>query len=409
MPEDCPCAFRVHFEDIRPIEIEVATLAKIPQPVDRLVIHQIDLARPSPGGIDTCLRGIAKYAPADLTLAFVGVDSGAGPSTRRLGKWETYDYVDRQVWFLPVAKIDPGNQKRLVPHSLRLAWGAMRFFSQIPKAAAVQAHRMDIGFLATLVRKPLVYMVHTQQGGLTGKTSDSFWRFASALHELLEKTVVGRASDVVVFNEEYSGTVRTWNSAARFSPTWWDPDLIRASEERVEDMICWVGRLEVPKDPELAISVFEELKRLAPDRSWSLAMLGSGTLLSKLKESLALLPANVRRAVRILGRVEPGDVAKIMGQSRVFLMTSHAGYEGYPRVLVEALASGLPSVVTSGSDTGGIVQDGTNGFVTSRDPSAIARAICLATQLKPEDAAESVRQLSAPAVVREVMTLGARQ
>lgn len=265
---------------------------------------------------------------------------------------------------------------------------------------------MDIALLATmLTRKPLVYMVHTQQGGLTGKTSDSFWRFASSLHESLEKLVVRRASDVVVFNEEYSSTVQSWNDAARFSPTWWDPALVRKFGERRSYKVCWVGRLEVPKDPELAVAVIDELYRQLPQHDWSLSILGSGTLSGLLEKKLDSLPPAVRSKVELLGRVEPDEVARIMSQSTTFLMTSHPGYEGYPRVLVEALASGLPAVVTEGSDTGGIVKDNINGFVTGRDPSDIALAISRAVKLRPEDARDSVDHLAAPAVVSDVMVL----
>src|SRR5690606_2209659 len=62
-------------------------------------------------------------------------------------------------------------------------------------------------------------------------------------------------------------------------------------------------------------------------------------------------------------------------RSGVFLMTSHPGYEGFPRVLVEAMATGLPAVVTEGSDTGGLVQEGVSGFVRGRDPAGLAAAI----------------------------------
>ena len=113
------------------------------------------------------------------------------------------------------------------------------------------------------------------------------------------------------------------------------------------------ARLEIPKDPELAIRSFAALVADDPDAPWTLEMIGSGTLLPVLQAQIAALPPDVARRITLRGRLGPADLAEARGRSGVFLMTSHSGYEGFPRVLVEAMATGLPAVVTDGSDTGG--------------------------------------------------------
>ena len=99
-------------------------------------------------------------------------------------------------------------------------------------------------------------------------------------------------------------------------------------------------------------------------------MIGSGTLLPVLQAQIAALPPDVARRITLRGRLGPADLAEVRGRSGVFLMTSHSGYEGFPRVLVEAMATGLPAVVTDGSDTGGLVHQGVSGFVCSRSPAS---------------------------------------
>lgn len=375
-----------------------------PRSVDRIVVHQFDPARASPGGIDTCLRGICTYAPEDVALAFVGVDTGAGPSTRRIGVWERHEFGERSVWFLPVARLDPANQARRIPHSLRLVAGVLKYRTRLPGRRMVEAHRMDIAFaMRLLLRAPQGYFIHTQENGLTGQTSDSFWRLFSRIHRRLETSVIRKASRVVVFNEDYARTVRRWNPSTRFSPTWFDPELIVPEDPmRDPDRIVWVGRLEVPKDPGLALRVFETLIEEHPEREWSLEILGSGTRLGELRERVGRMPAAIGRRVTVRGRVEPTEVAATMGRSGILLMTSHPGYEGYPCVLVEAMASGLVPVVTEGSDTGGLVADGVTGYVTGRRPSDIADRLAHTGAIRRTAVRNRVEALGAPVVVGQI-------
>ncbi|MCJ8504809.1 glycosyltransferase [Kocuria flava] len=251
-----------------------------------------------------------------------------------------------------------------------------------------------------------VYCVHTQENGLVGRTSDSFWRFFGILHQRLERSVVRNASAVVVFNEDYAKVVQRWNPRAVFSPTWYDPALIDTEGKHENGYeVLWVGRLETPKDPELAVRTFCELVARDPEQPWTLQILGSGTRAAEVKAAVCAAPESVQQRIVLRGRVDPAQVAQEMARAGIFLMTSHPGYEGYPRVLVEAMASGLPAVVTQGSDTGRLIADGRTGYTCGRTPQELAARIIDAQAISRSDVKAAVAKLDAPSLVSRIFSL----
>jgi glycosyltransferase involved in cell wall biosynthesis len=370
--------------------------------IDRLIVQQYDAQRTlTIGGIDTCLRGVLEYSPPDVTIGVVGVlDDASGGGV--LGRWQKVRKGERDIWFLPVARIDTTRPKGVVPFSVRLIAGLLRYRARIPRAESLQAHRVDVGLATRLLfRGPLVYCIHTQERGLLGPTSDSFWRLLGDLHEWLDRWIVRRAERVIVFNPAYAEKVRRWNPRTAAAPTWFDPAITVAAPDPHPPALVWVGRLETPKNPELAIRTFAALAKSDPDEPWTFEVIGSGTLRPELEALIATLPPDVASRITLRGRLAAADVAEARSRSGVFLMTSHAGYEGFPRVLVEAMAAGLPAVVTEGADTGGLVQQGVSGFTCGRDPQELADAVRAARGLDRAKVTEAVSALSAPRVVRE--------
>ena len=370
--------------------------------IGRLIVQQFDPRNTvTIGGIDTCLRGVLEYAPGEVTLAIIGIDDSGGQHTP-LGQWQLVRGGGRDVWFLPVARVDTTRPRGVIPHSARLVAGLLRYRSRIPRARTLQAHRVDTGLATRLLfRGPLVYCIHTQRGGLLGKTSESFWRLFGGLHERLDRAIARRAQRVVVFNPDYAQTVRRWNPNTIAAPTWFDPAITVAAPDPAPPAVIWVGRLEVPKDPELAVRAFAALAANEPDIPWTLEIVGSGTLRPAVQALIATLPPQVAARITLRGRLAAADVAEARSRSGVFLMTSHAGYEGFPRVLVEAMATGLAAVVTEGADTGGLVRQGVSGYVCGRNPAELADALRSARTLDRGKVTDAVAALSAPRVVHD--------
>jgi len=84
--------------------------------------------------------------------------------------------------------------------------------------------------------------------------------------------------------------------------------------------------------------------------------------------SLGLLPD----AIRFAGHCP--DMAGAFREADIFMLTSD--HEGFPNVILEAMAAGLPVITTPAGDAGRIVMDGSSGYVVDfEDVAGLANRI----------------------------------
>jgi glycosyltransferase involved in cell wall biosynthesis len=140
-----------------------------------------------------------------------------------------------------------------------------------------------------------------------------------------------------------------------------------------------VGRLDVEKNPLLLADIMARLRE--GPRSWRLLVCGDGPMRDQLEERLGEL--GLLAQVELLGYVPiDGGLLELYRSSHAFLHVSWT--EGFPQVLVEAFASGLPTVATA---VGGV-------------PAAVGGAALL---VEPDDApaaAEALERVAAEPQLR---------
>jgi glycosyltransferase involved in cell wall biosynthesis len=103
-----------------------------------------------------------------------------------------------------------------------------------------------------------------------------------------------------------------------------------------------VGRLDEEKNPLLLADIMREL--MAGHRVWALDVLGEGSLSSALEERARSLGVSDR--LPLLGYVSMGpELLELYRAHHALLHVSRT--EGFPQVLIEAFAAGLPVVATA--------------------------------------------------------------
>ena len=143
-------------------------------------------------------------------------------------------------------------------------------------------------------------------------------------------------------------------------------------------VICCLSRLEHPKGVDRLIASLAELPH-----EYVLVIAGSGAALDELKAAASPLGARVV----FTGHLD--DVRRVLHASDVFALPSRAK-EGLPLSLLEAMAAGLPTVVTADSGLADKAE-GLAAIVSDPDPKCLAHSLRRAV----EDGTFSVRSHAA--------------
>lgn len=160
--------------------------------------------------------------------------------------------------------------------------------------------------------------------------------------------------------------VRPWGvDTARFRPL---PTRSRADVLRVVS----VGRLHWVKGYEFALQAIARARRAGVDVEYT--VIGAGDRRNRLNVLTTARDLDLLPCLRLRGALSQTEVADTLREADVFLLASLS--EGLSNATLEAMAVGLPVLVT---DVGGMreaVTDGVEGrVVPPRDPAAMAAAL----------------------------------
>lgn len=386
-------------------------------PVRVLVVHPRDLAEPTGGGIQTFLRDFVAHSPVDFEISVAGFT--ADPRARPVGRWSTVEIGSRRARFLPVAR--SGSLARQ-PLGLVRTLGALRTLRHEMRRphTILQLHRPYRTFLLDGHRGPRVQIIHLDLEAWPGPSG---WHRLSWLYRDFGEGLES-FDRVFVANEAGAMKLRQENPAAveriEFLSGWYDDAVfvppvhssrggIRAglgvtfglpAQSVSEQWVLFVGRLDPIKAPELMVDSFAELARMS-SQPVRLIVCGDGP------ERPAVLTLAAERGVadrtHVVGDQPREIVARLMAAADVLLVTSEAEGGG-PRVVLEALGSGLPVVSTVVGEVRRSVTSGRNGWLAEeRTAGALAEGLRWALDQPREQIAAAAAHAARPFIASTVL------
>ena len=139
--------------------------------------------------------------------------------------------------------------------------------------------------------------------------------------------------------------------------------------DKKRPIISWVGRVESGKNADLAVLAHKEVIKKVPDAL--LVIVGGGILLQKTKDIVA--QNNMSDHVLFTDVQKPEMVASLNKAAQLFLFTSDT--DNLPTVVIEAMACGIPIVALKDKAVIDLVDEGKDGYFTTKDPLNIAERV----------------------------------
>lgn len=184
---------------------------------------------------------------------------------------------------------------------------------------------------------------------------------------MVEAAAFRAARHVLVTSREVAEALASDPATAEkivLTPTYVDVSTFAPKQDyRFDEPLIWVGRMTPQKNPENLLHACKLAQR-------DIVLVGRGELEAKLRALAAGLPVEVTFA----GLVPNDQLAAKLREHSVFILPSL--HEGLPKVLIEAMASGLVCIGTRISGIEDLIEDGVNGYlVDGFEPEDIAAVI----------------------------------
>lgn len=204
------------------------------------------------------------------------------------------------------------------------------------------------------------------------------------IHSLLGQ-LTGRLADAVVTSSRVTAGELEEDYGVRVAAvipngvSWWPTDSDRPagggptaleSQDASHPVVLYVGRMRTRKAVAVLLEAFSRVLKNYPRASLILA--GNGEHREALERRVQTL--GLDRSIRFLGAVPREQMGRWYDAADIFCLPSI--YEGFPLVILEAMAAGLPVVSTTVSGIPEAVEEGVTGLlVEPEDADGLARAL----------------------------------
>lgn len=344
------------------------------------IFHPTDPLGHVPGGIDTIIRGILKWAPPDLEYTLFGATSDE--TARPVGQRFSGVFDNPNAHFLPLVTADARGRRQRIPLSVRYlaALARTKWTGQCRAYDALDFHRIETLALFGSDNRPRNVTVHQDMSIIRDPGCDIMWRHAPGVYEWLERRAFRGAERIYTVRQSavdrYSEAYPEVAQRLSFLPTWVDTTIfhpaldagecdqarvaLRASlglQESDGPVLVTVGRLDRQKDPLLLLQAFVQVLQGLPRAH--LVFIGDGVLRPQVEGFIS--DAGINRSVTLLGVRPPHEIARIHRGADLFVLSS--AYEGMPIAVLEALGAGLPVVTTPVGEVGLVLRDTKAGTI----------------------------------------------
>jgi len=357
-----------------------------------ILVYAGDFAEYPMGGVLEYTKNFARYAPVELYCVGITTDPHLP-----LRQWSTVKIKHVERPFLPLLYVDDARQRRSkIPLNFKFLNALKRQKSELLRIdAAIYIQRAEHGLAFMNDSVPLFFNTHGQSAFFERWTSHPLfrWRAFRTWFMRMEARVIARAQGVFTISpadyDYYVGKFPQHASKIHYTPLGIEIDEYTppATREAGAPRILFVGRLDASKGLDLLIAGFARFRQRYPEAV--LIIVGGSHDYNPVEGEVrrAIAEHNVGDAVVMTGLLPREAILPYYQQADVFVLTSL--WEGLPTALLEAMACGVPAVVTNVGGMPAVVKDDVNGYVlTERDAeqlaSLIERAYLNRERLSPE-------------------------